>query len=161
MNDKECDEVYQRLTDMVNQIGLEWVIAQVAEQIRLWKTVEKEIETLRETRTERTLFTVNEYRSEFRKGPKATFPVTVEYSSRERLSLLIDAIEQAVVNTADMEHHLLNFFDKATEKWDGVIQFYSEEPDIRPRSIDKRVSASRLESSRRLRQLLDNLRQEI
>jgi len=159
MNDQECNQAYESMVGILNQNGLEWVTAQVAEQIRIGKTIQREIETLQEVRG-RGLFTVADYSSQLKKGPKATFPVTVDYEPPERLRLLIDAVEQAVVNTASMEHHLSEYFEREGRDWQG-IRFYADEPASEPKSLDKRSGASRFENSRKLKELLDALRQEI
>jgi len=164
MNDQECIQAYETLAGILDQNGLGWVTAQVAEQIRIGKTIQREIETLKEAR-QAGLFTFDDYPfddypSRLKKGPKATFPVTVDYEPPERLRLLIDAIEQAIVITASMEHHLLEYFEKEIQDWQG-IQFHADESGSEPRSLDKRKAISRLKSSRNLKELLDALRKEI
>lgn len=129
MNDAECIEVYDHLVRILNENELSWIRVQVAEQIRLGKTVEKEIATFKESRRELTLFGTDDYHIQYKKGPKATFPVTEEYDPSERLLLLIDAIEQAIVNTAEMESHIIGYFgEQLGNDWRG-IRFYSEEQD--------------------------------
>ena len=160
MTDKECLETYQRLVDILNQNRLAWVVAQVEEQIRLGKTTEKEIDTLKEGRGEFELFTIEDYPSRLRKGPKATFPVTVDYQPPERLALLLDAVERVIVNTVDMENHLIEYFGKEVDNWIGV-EFYSETPNSVPNRIGKETVVSRLENGRQLKHLLDAMRKEI
>jgi hypothetical protein len=46
MNENECQEAYNILETVLKNNGLEWVAIQVAEQIRIGKTVAREIETL-------------------------------------------------------------------------------------------------------------------
>src|SRR5688500_10202966 len=146
MNNSECNEVYQLLTDMINQLGLGWISAQVQEQLQLGKTIQREIETLKESDLKMFQLTGDEYRSQLKKGPKAIFPVTVNYEPSERLLLLIDAIEQAIVNTAEMEHHLFKCFDWQKENLEGRIEFHSEDPNIQSKSIDKITAERRLEN---------------
>ena len=140
---------------------LSWISNQVAEQIRIGKTVEKEIATFKESRRTLLLFEERDYRIQYKKGTKATFPVTEEYSPSERLLLLIDAIEQAIVNTAEMESHLIEYFGEQLDNdWQG-IRFYSEEQDSQSVVIDRKTSSSRLQNSQHLKQLLGSLRKEI
>lgn len=160
MNDRECNEAYERLINILNQNKLEWIVTQVEEQVRSGKTVEKEIDTLKESRRGFDLFTIDDYPSRLMKGPKATFPVTVEYQPSERLVLLLDAIEQAIVNTAEMEHHFIEYFGGEVDNWQGV-EFYSEDPNSRPVAINKETVLSRLDNGKQLKQLLDALRQEV
>src|SRR3990172_6810157 len=160
MNEQECTQVYEQLINILNQSKLGWVAAQVEEQVRLGKTVKKEIETLKESHGVFDLFTADENPRSFKKGPKATFPVTVKYQSSECLKLLLDAIEHVAVNTADMENHVVNCFGSEMGNWLG-ISFESEEIDVAPISIDKQTVISRLENAKRLKELLNTLRIEI
>lgn len=65
MNDRECNETYRLLVDILTQRGLDWVVEQVEEQIRLGKTLEKEVDTLQVSRKrfseQPSLFTVEGY----------------------------------------------------------------------------------------------------
>lgn len=78
MNEQECNQIYEQLAKMLDENGLGWVTAQVAEQISIGKTIQREIETLKEVR-DTGLFLFDDYSSRLKKGPKATFAVTVEY----------------------------------------------------------------------------------
>lgn len=161
MNDAECIEVYDHLVRILNENELSWISTQVAEQIRLGKTVEKEIATFKESHGEPPLFGADNYHIQYKKGPKVTFPVTEEYEPQERLLLLIDAIEQTIVNTAEMESHVIGYFgEQLGENWEG-IRFYSEDQDSQFIVIDRRTSSSRLHASQQLKQILDTIRKEI
>lgn len=100
------------------------------------------------------------YRSRLKKGPRATFPVTVEYQPSEQLELLIDAVKQAVVNTANMEHELVNFLEK-DEKGPKRIEFYTDDPNVGPKPIDGRSVIARQDGAKRLNALIEELRKEI
>jgi hypothetical protein len=161
MDNRECDEMYERLTSMLNQVGMGWITAQVTDQVRLGKTIEREIETLKEGRErDLSLFAdIDDYPTRFKKGPKATFPVTEEYRPSERLLLLIDALERAVVHTAEMESHLFEYFGEMTDL--GEIQFYFEEMDVPPISLERRKVIARFKNSEVLKGLLDTLRKGV
>lgn len=162
MNDIECNKMYESLISILKQGGLEWVTSQVAEQVRLGKTIEKEIETLRESNDKSaiSLFPADEYPVHLKRDPRATFPVTVEYQPCERLRLLINAVEQAVVHTAEMEHHIFDYIEKEVPNL-KAIQFISEEPESQPVSLERQNTIIRSESSRKLKGLLDSLCKEI
>ncbi len=159
MNDQECNQTYEALSDILKQYGLEWVTTQVTEQILLGKTIEREIETLKEDREVR-MFSNQDYPSPLKKGPKATFPVPIEYKPSERLELLIDAVRCSVISTTDMEYHLIEYFESQSNNWQG-IQFYGDEPDSEPKPLDRVTVSSRVDGSRKLKELLDALRREI
>jgi len=159
MNSQECTQTYEILAKMLVEIGLEWVTNQVSEQIRNGKTIQREIETFKDVR-EVKVFDADSYPSQLRKGPKATFPVTVDYEPPELLGLLIDAIEQTVVNTADMERHLVEFLEREG-KGPQEIHFIAEEAGSEPKSINKEKSISRVGRTDELKDLLETLRKEI
>ncbi len=160
MNEQECEYAFQRLIKILNENGLAWVVEQVNEQIRIGKTIQREIETLKEGKEMSLFSTIDDYSSKLTKGPKATFPVTVEYQQSERLELLINAVKQSIVATADMEHHLASFTEKDDETPKKFL-FYADEPGIEPKSIGTETIRSRYESSRRLNGLLESLRKEV
>lgn len=160
MNDQECTQVYNRLAGILEEKGLSWVTAQVAEQIRIGKTIQKEIETLREGKESFLHRLVEDDPSRLRKGQKATFPITVEYQPSEQLELLIDAVKQTIVNTADMEHELIGFIEK-DDKSPKKIEFYSDDLNTEPKLINRGTIGARLDSTKRLQSLLENLRKEI
>jgi hypothetical protein len=160
MTAEECNIVYDTLVSTLDISGLQWIVSQVEEQLRLGKTVEKEIRTLTEGRSRDTLQGFEEYREHLRSGPKATFPITIEYEPKEKLSLLIEAIEQAVIDTAEMENHIIEFFGKDLLSLESVA-FYPDEGDKETVSINRQSAASRHVHGANLKQLFEILRKEI
>lgn len=160
MNDDERNEVFNTLINILNDQGLGWVVNQVHEQIRLGKTEEREIKTLRESRQGPSLFDPDDYRSQLKPGPLAKFPVAVDYNPKERLQLLIDAIEQSVVHTAQMEEDLITYFETEIPHLSGV-EFDSEDDTISPRVISRQTAVLRNEQSKKLKLLLEDLHKEI
>lgn len=160
MNEQECIHAFERLIKILNDNGLGWVAEQVNEQIRIGKTIQREIETLKEGKGMPLFATVDDYSSKLTRGPKATFPVTVEYQPSERLELLINAVRQAIVDTADMEHHLVSFTEKNDET-PKKIQFYIDEPNSEPKSISAETIRLRHKNAKRLNELLASLQKEI
>lgn len=160
MNEQECLHVFQSLTNILNENGMEWVSLQVAEQIRIGKTIQREIETLKEGKSAHSFYEFDNYSSKLTKGPKATFPVTVEYQPDEQLELLINAIKRAIVDTAEMEQHLFSFIKENTEKSESIL-FYTDEPNSEPKFIGAEKIESRIGQVKRLSELLEALRKEI
>ncbi len=160
MDEHECVQVFQGLTRILEENGMEWVSQQVSEQIRIGKTIQREIETLKEGKDAPLFSTIDDYSSKLMRGPKATFPVTVEYQPYEQLDLLINAIKQVIVETAEMEQHLISFFeqhDNASKK----ILFYTDEPGGEPKSISKDEMQRRYQHSKKINELIETLRMEI
>lgn len=160
MNEEESIHAFQRLTKILNESHMEWVSQQVSEQIQIGRTIQREIETFKEGKEMPLFSTIDDYSSKLMKGPRVTFPVTVEYESNERLELLIDAIKQAIVDTAEMEQHLIDFIEK-DERSPKNILFYADEPNSEPKSISKETISARYENTKLLNNLLETLRKEI
>ena len=162
MEDQESSAIYDTLLATLRRVGLEWVTDQVIEEVRLGRTIEREVETFKGSRLPTDFIDVRsrEYSPQFRRGPKATFPVTEEYRPPERLKLVLDAIEQAVVNTVDMEHEVFDRLGTTLGINDG-ISFSIDEALGESIRLDPQLSALRFETSRTLRGLIDTLRREI
>jgi|GEM_PF-6423024 len=160
MNDQECLRAYETLGTILSENGLVWIISQVEEQIRLGKTVEREIETLKDVR-ETGLQSSSSSLSNLKKGPRAKFPVTESYSSPEQLKVMIDAIERAVLDSATMENHLAAFMENSDGNRIREIQFYDEEAGIKRQSIERGRADMRIGHAKHLKGLLDTLRKEI
>lgn len=160
MNEQESIHAFERLTKILNDNGLGWVTEQVNEQIRIGKTIQREIETLKEGKEMPLFATFGDYSSKLTKGPKVTFPVTVEYQPSERLELLINATRQSIVDTADMEYHLVSFSEKVDETPKEFL-FYADESNSEPKLISAETARLRHINSKRLNELLTSLQQEI
>lgn len=155
---QECLELFLGLSKLMPEFGLEWVMVQVLDQINLGKVVEREIETLKETRHDFFAMEIPE-RITYGKGPKATYPVTIPYTSAEQLDLLIKAIEQAVVNTELMEERIQESFQNIGPEWDGIV-FRPEETSNRENVVAK-IDHQRQENSEQLKWLLESIHSEI
>lgn len=161
MGADESIEIYNKLISALRENKLDWIIDQVTEHIRLGKTVEKEIETLKEDPSEKmVVYTFGDHVPKFKKGPRATFPVTENYTPQEQLLLLIDAIEQALVNTNEMERNFVEFFEGDVGGW-RQVDFYSEESDSVIVSVNKESIQAPFQHAERLRDLFVQLRSEV
>jgi hypothetical protein len=163
MSDQEYINTYHLLHEVLNRVGLGWISLQVAEQVRSGRIIQKETETLREGSRSRNesqpvLFALDHHIAQFKKGPKDTFPVTVEYQPRERLAMLLNAIEHSVTDIAQMEEHLVQFFSDEVNNWDKLI-FYDEDSAGERIQLEKERVSAHIESSLILKQLIDTLRE--
>lgn len=161
MDSQECDEVYAKLLQILSENKLEWTVDQVKEQILLGKTIEKEIVTFKKNKLDLPMsFELEMYQTPLKKGPKVKFPVTEEYTPEERLELILDAIEQAIINTAEMENHLIRYFGTGLKEWRGV-NFYAEETESLLTLISEETVLERFANSQHLKELIKKLRSEI
>ena len=129
MDNNERKEVFGSLVAILRQNRLDWIVDQVTEQIHIGRTVFKEVDTLKRPKgTEVASFSLDSDAviPDLRRGPKAQFPTTVEYNDKEKLTLLLDGIVQAI-NALEMESKV--FEEIAVRRLRGLseISFYSEE----------------------------------
>lgn len=163
MNNIHLETIYRALEQILLENNLQWVIEQVKEHFRIGKTIEKEITTIkyaRNTTKGELLFDVPDSKTELHKGPKATFPITIDYNYEEKVLLLIDAIESVILSTAQMENYLANYLEEEKGTIIENIEYYSE-IENRKYSRSKNEMRTRYESSFPLKHILDDLRKEI
>lgn len=160
MNDSEIKETYNFLTSVLKNNGLEWVTTQVSEQIRIGKTVEKEIETLKEVNVIPVTYQSENFIRPLKKGPKEMFPVSVKFTPAEQLELLIDAIEISIIETAYMENAVVHYFENTWQNPQGIL-FIPDEPGSKPTPLNSETSKIRLSNTSKLKELLDSLRKEV
>ncbi|BAY22635.1 hypothetical protein NIES2100_23980 [Calothrix sp. NIES-2100] len=132
MDEEDCFIAYRQLEEILDSFDLEWVTEQVDQTIREGKNIEE-----------------NQGRNR-----------TEEYSVQEQLLLLINAIEQAVVNTLEIATEMSRFL--SAQELSQEVRFYpSDEREgdffvFAPRLLEERIS-----SARELRDYLNNLRFEV
>jgi hypothetical protein len=160
MSDDECRAVFDTLIISLQDSGLAWVESQVRDQIRLGKTIEREREVPNELSFQQSIFGADNDREQTKRHSPNTFPITIEYSAQERLRLLIDAIEHAVVNTAAMEDSFTSYFEAESPHFES-IQFYSEDAGLQPRKINRQSAEFRTKKASQLHKLLEELRKEV
>ncbi len=140
MDEIDCVATYRELEQILKEFGLEWVTEQVAQTIREGKVIEDKDERDRGvTKTE-------------------------EYTVREQLILLINAVEQAVVNTVEIENEIKNFLaqEEAEAKLRPEILFIP--PDEKREDFFKfspRSVAQRKGEASKLKDYLNILRSEV
>lgn len=121
----------------LEEVGLGWVVEQVQEKIHLGHPTETKVNVLvRHKQSKDQPSLLETQNAEYRKGPKATYVVTREYEPNEKLDLLLKAIELSVIQTAEMENHLLQFTRKEIDRT-GSIVLVPEEEDEEPVQINK------------------------
>jgi hypothetical protein len=175
LNDGEAREVFVGLDRLLREAGLDWVCDQVQDEIRLGKLERKEVETVKE------LFLIDEtkqpsLRKPMGKGRKERLMTVGEFSPQERLRMLVDAMQRAVVDTGDIEEEVVAFFNGPPRQRESntVVARSDAEMDsareIRFVRLDQRRSdilttperpLERGDAIRRLRGLIDELRAEI
>jgi hypothetical protein len=157
MTEEECIETFQALSTIVEEQGLGWVVEAVEREIQegvLEEASEKDLTA--EGMEPPSIGLAPAYRRSIK---KAAFLVRREFSQRDRVLLLVDALEEVISDAHDIEKDMLHFFGESG----GPAKF---------QFVDLQYPFSRLEESReemggrsasveKLQGLLQALRQEI
>lgn len=129
---------YQDLVKILNKIGLKWVTQQVSETILAGKTIE-DIQ------------------------PRRMYPALKieDYTDAEKILLLIDALEQVVVNTAEIEAEITTFLGNLQTEFNinpELIFYEADEIEENAFKFMPESGGSRLKPATQLQRLLDRCR---
>jgi hypothetical protein len=161
ISDSEALTIYNELRGVLAETGFSWVLDEVDGEVRLGKTEAKRIRI-----SERDAPSDFLLRTETRYGKPTTFTGSVEYTAHERLGLLIDALEHASVDVAELHEaavHILTQASSAGHAERSITEILFIDPitgESRESSTPEtrqRLSAA----SARLRPLLQELRREL
>lgn len=99
----DAGEYYRRLEDILGATGFNWVIAQAQEQIAQGRAVTKQVQAPEVSES----FEAEGFSSRARRRRRTSLVTTEPYNDRERLHILLDAIEAALVQRVDFETSIL------------------------------------------------------
>lgn len=140
MTDEEYLSVYDSLVRIAQEADLGWLVAQVEAHIRLQEPGEEEIRVGGAPRQSANApiqhSIVNMPPRQTRLSGRAErYIVTREFSIRERVDILLAAIEQATVHVVDMQQETLRFMEEL-----GVreIGFYPDDANTIGTTLDAR-----------------------
>ena len=155
----EAEQIFGGLAATMREFHLEWIVAQVEEQISLGRVALKSLEVNEREMfvDEETMFTPRPRRSRRR---RATFAVSEQYSPQEKLELLIDALTAGVVQVNRIADEVASFqLDESPQL--TSIRFVPEAEVKEEFSLSVADVSSRTEARIRLEQLLRELRSEV
>lgn len=162
--DDEAATAYATLTATLRDMGLEWVLEQVADRVRQGKFVSKKVDVF-----EAATRDANDRVPGVRKsGRKETRESIAPFTPQEALRILVDAVDQAIVVVNRLEEHDVTW---AKEQQMSGMQFLPDpeagtpERDLetarRELKLDGGRAHQRAPINARLNQLLDELRLEL
>ena len=161
MTDDECTEVYQILSAYVSSAGLQWVIDQVDETIILGRLVDVPIRE-RGFAQGATYELVQISSASNRPLPtsKSKYIQQIQdYTSCERLTMLLDALELAVVRSDDLEQAVFNLL--SPNQANISIEFVPERRNDHGFTLSKTETANLTSFRASLFDRLELLRKEI
>jgi hypothetical protein len=158
MTSEEAQATFAELTRILNEQGLDWVVDSVRDDIQLGSLVEINQSDMSavEFKSASELLQPS-YRKAIRKS--ANFLVRKDYSPKEQLILLVDAIEDIVVQANACEDAVLTYFKET----DGppAIRFVSERRPSQSVVTEPAEIGRRSNAVGKLRGLLHELKGEV
>jgi hypothetical protein len=150
VNDEEADRLYTRLLRMLGDRQLRWVAEQVSEEVALGRTFSKTVPVLDSQESPE---------GSRPRRRKTKFVSTVQYTPKERLSLLLDAIDRAVVVTSEFQKHILAI--GGTELHVLKATFLSDDRDGPTHFFDVQGVNERMNAASILRDLIKQFKVEV
>lgn len=149
----EAVQLYKAITTRAQEVGLDWIITELEEQLSLGNVGPRSLSV----RNERDLFTLDDGKKIRPKRSRETFLVARQYSPLERLALLADSLLNGVVQLNSISDEVAGF---AASEWGSSSITFSPEGEGRsPYTIEGSDSSNR-EASERLDLLLRELKRE-
>lgn len=141
MDEQDAAAIYQELAAMMNELKLNWATSQVSKIVQAGKTIEE------------------------RSAKRNSLVLKIEsYSPEEQLFLLINALEQAAVNTTEMEIEIAEFLrvEQENDRLVPEIEFVRADGDTgQTLDFTEETLAERGKQAAYLKRLLERLRQDI
>jgi hypothetical protein len=163
MTEEECLITYNQLIGLLEKEGKAWLADQVENQIHQGKVRQVEnVDTvrIRKDSKQHSLFGEQDPTATyFERGRRASFLAVSEYTSREQLLLLIDAIQINALARINVEESVLTFFQHHVHA--DTLTLYSdhEEREIATFHLDD--LASRRDQVELLIDWLKQLQEEV
>lgn len=149
MSPSEATEVYESLIAMLKQLGLVWVVEQVSQEAASGRTITKTVSLQGEELTP----------TGRRRRQRVEFASTMPYSPQERLHLLLNAVEHAVVGTLEMRRTTFEVLSATGAP--SEVKFVSETPPVEGHSYRRSDVETQARTVEHLRGLLKELREEL
>jgi hypothetical protein len=175
MTEESAVEVFDVLSALLAELGFAWVVKQVLEEVSSGSVKEVLLKDelplqelsmslfsleRQESSPERVVF---ERRSAVRKKSNTRYLKVSEYSFKERLELLIDGVDKAIVEGLILKQNVAVFFRKEASEVrmnSSSIEFSSEDENESLRS-ELHFDSCHDESAQSLRALLGSIKREI
>jgi hypothetical protein len=148
MTEQDCQQAYQELASMLQDLQLGWVVEQVESRVPLLEDIDPEHSGYSSGQAATT-------------SSQAVLAKPVTHTAQEQLLLLIDAAERIVVDTTEIKGELINFLSEQEERLnsDVTMSFASDDGNSLMQPVVEEPT-ERCQVVAELRQLLQALRHE-
>jgi hypothetical protein len=168
VTDEKCRELYSQLVELLNNLGLRWVIELTEQEISSGKLIQQQ----EEYRLPRNLSTID---SQLEPYPK---PISVDPASRRRsrmslmviensesdkLKILLSFIKQAVADTTLYESKILKYFGDESVFGESIsrVRFVDMQDDQESHELSLDNVLSKEDHAHNLNNLINQILQEI
>lgn len=134
MDESECTTAYNHLVKYLQDNGLTWVVDQVNNILALGKISTKKVKPFRDLAersaspsTHEQAYMLMTVGHSLPVGSETELTTSSDYSPQERLVILIEAIENAVIETVAMEHDTIETLNSMNDQGVNGIIFVSEQ----------------------------------
>jgi len=145
LNPEDARRTFEALSETLEKAGLGWMLSQVRQEIAFGRAVTKTLSVVPED------FGVVERQ----RRQRVRFVSAQEYTSQQQLALLVDAIEQTVVGSIEMQNSVL---DAAKLP---VVHFFSDDGQHEQHSFTHDDVRANKSSTEGLKAACDKLRREL
>jgi hypothetical protein len=157
MTNDEAEKIFVELTKILDEAGLRWIADSVQDEIQLGSLVEINPSDLPQAELKSATKLVQPaYRNAIRTSAK--FLVRREYSQKELLTMLVDAIEEIVIHGNACEDSILAYFSEANGL--PAVQFVSDRQASEPIVSETGQIGRRRDAVKSLSAFLHELRAE-
>jgi hypothetical protein len=111
MDEHDLQEIYRDIMEILEHFGLDWLIAEVNQHVAMEKIIEEKHPGYKEVLSE----TQDNVRT-IKRGRLSSVTIAQPYNARERLELLLSAIEQALIQSASVSRAAADFFVEQSQK---------------------------------------------
>lgn len=164
MDSNEIEQLYDGLLEILRSNGLGWVADQVAEEVSLGRILPRDFKTRQADMVQLRAYSDDDFEAQTEvqtmKIGSREILARDEYAPEDRLQLLIDALEEAVIHAGTMEDQLVEQLVPEDSDLPGV-EFYSEVTNETTMTISRSSVRARYAHAERLKEHLDRLRREI
>lgn len=155
MPDRTADEAYATILSALREHGLSWVAEQIQDHVRAGKPTTRVVAP---TPSQTSIWYAQEALAP-RRPRSERLAATEPYTPAERVSLALQALERAVIETADLEDEILKFSHVESKAPVRTI-FEPEELEDAERREFGVVPTARRQAVAQLRQAVEALRRE-
>jgi hypothetical protein len=121
MTNAEYDTLFNDLCTLLVRHGYEWIVTEVSTASKEGRLVDTFVRVLKEDATNIATPATTASRSLVKAKKSTRYAVHAEYSSKERVLLLLDAIDAIVIGTAEIHAALFDWFAESQAAIESIV----------------------------------------